>query len=67
MVFIFQFVNLVYHIDSFANIDESLHLLDKAHLVRILLRIFASVFISEVHQTSLVAQTVKGLSTIRET
>ena len=33
MVFIFQFVNLVYHINSFANIDESLHLLDKAHLV----------------------------------
>ena len=34
---------------------------------RILLRIFASLFISEVHQTPLVAQTVKGLSTIRET
>jgi len=33
IVFIFQFVNVVYHIDWFANIEESLHLLDKAHLV----------------------------------
>ena len=33
MVFIFQFVNVVYHIDLFVNIDESLHPWDKAHLV----------------------------------
>ena len=33
MVFIFQFVNVVYHIDSFANIIEFLHPWDKAHLV----------------------------------
>ena len=31
MVFIFQFVNVVYHIVWFANIKESLHPLDKAH------------------------------------
>ena len=35
MVFIFQFVNVVYHIDLFANIEESLHPWDKAHLVMI--------------------------------
>ena len=33
MVFIFQYVNVVYHIDWFANIKESLHPWDKAHLV----------------------------------
>ena len=33
MVFIFQFVNVVYHIDCFADIKESLHPWDKAHLV----------------------------------
>ena len=33
MVFIFQFVNVVYHIDWFMNILESLHPWDKAHLV----------------------------------
>ena len=33
MVFIFQFVNVVYHIDWFANIKESLHPWDKAYLV----------------------------------
>ena len=33
MAFIFQFVNVVYHIDWFANIEESLHPCDKAHLV----------------------------------
>ena len=61
MVFIFQFVNVVYHIVWFADIKESLHSWDKAHLVmvydflnvwilfaRILLRIFASVFISDI-------------------
>ena len=35
MAFIFQFVNVVYHIDSFANIEESLHPWDKAHLVMV--------------------------------
>ena len=33
MVFIFQFVNVVYHIDSIEIIEESLHPWDKAHLV----------------------------------
>ena len=33
MVFIFQFVNVVYFIDSFADIEESLYPWDKAHLV----------------------------------
>ena len=33
MVFIFQFVNMVYHIDWFAYTEESLHPWDKAHLV----------------------------------
>ena len=33
MVFIFQFVNVVYYIDWFADIEEFLHLWDKAYLV----------------------------------
>ena len=33
MVFILQFVNMVYHIDCFAYIEESLHPWDKAHLI----------------------------------
>ena len=33
MVFIFQFVNVVYHIDRFANIEKSLHPWDKPHLI----------------------------------
>ena len=33
MAFIFQFVNVVYHIDWFANIEESLHPWEKARLV----------------------------------
>ena len=65
MAFIFQFVNVVYYIDWLADIEESLHPWDKAHLVmmydlfnvlsdsdnkiaRILLRIFASIFISDI-------------------
>ena len=62
IIFIFQFVNVVYHIDWFANFEESLHLWNKAHLAmmydlliccwilftRILLRIFASMFISDI-------------------
>ena len=32
-VFTFQFVNMVYHIDWFVNIEESLHPWDKPHLV----------------------------------
>ena len=36
MVFIFQFVNVVYYIDWLADIKESLHSwLDKAHLVMV--------------------------------
>ena len=62
MAFIFQFVNVVYYIDWFVDIDESLHSWDKAHwswcmvflmccwilIARILLRIFASMFISDI-------------------
>ena len=33
MAFIFQFVNVVYYIDWFADIEESLHPWDQAHLV----------------------------------
>ena len=33
MAFIFQFVDMVYHIDWFPYIEESLHPWDKAHLV----------------------------------
>ena len=33
MVFIFQFVNMVYYIDWFADIEVSLHPWDKARLV----------------------------------
>ena len=35
MVFIFQFVNVMYYIDLFAYIEESLHPWDKAHLVMV--------------------------------
>ena len=60
MVFLFQFVIVVYYIDWFEDIEESLHPWDKAHLVmiflmccwiliaRILLRIFTSMFISDI-------------------
>ena len=57
MAFRFQFVNVVNYIDLFVDIEESLHPWDKAHLVflmccwiliaRILLRIFASMFVSD--------------------
>ena len=62
MVFIFQFVNIMYHIDWFANIEESLYPWDKVHLVMMydlfnmlldsvcynFVRIFASMFISDI-------------------
>ena len=35
IVFIFQFVNVVYYIDWFVDIEESLHPWDKAHLVMV--------------------------------
>ena len=35
MVFIFQFVDVVYYIDWFLNTEESLHPWDKAHLVMV--------------------------------
>ena len=35
MAFIFKFVNVVYYIDCFANIEESLHPWGKAHLVMV--------------------------------
>ena len=34
-IFIFYFVNMVYHIDWFVDIKESLHSWDKAHLVMV--------------------------------
>ena len=33
MVFTFQFVNVVYYVDLFADIENILHPCDKAHLV----------------------------------
>ena len=33
MVFILQFVNVVYHTDGFADIEEPLHPWDKPHLI----------------------------------
>ena len=33
MALIFPFVNVVYHIDQFTNVEESFHPWDKAHLV----------------------------------
>ena len=62
MIFILQFVNVVYHTDGFGDIKESLHPWDKCCLIMvynpfnvlldsvadILFRIFASMLISEV-------------------
>ena len=62
MAFIFQFVNVVYHIDWFVDIKESLHPWDKAHFVmiydllnmlldsvcRLLLKVFASMFLRDI-------------------
>ena len=36
MVFIFQFVDVVYYTDCFADIEEYLHPWDKAHLVMVM-------------------------------
>ena len=61
-VFIFQFVNMVYHIDWFAYIEEYLHPWNKPNLImvyelhdicwilfaKILLKILASMFISDI-------------------
>ena len=33
MVFILQFVNVVYHTDGFVDIEEFLHAWDKSHLI----------------------------------
>ena len=35
MVFILQFVNMEYHIDSFAFIEESMHPWYKSHLIMV--------------------------------
>ena len=58
MVFIFQFVNVVYHIDWFVNIEESLHPTWSWCMIffvccwilfaRILFRIYAFMFISDI-------------------
>ena len=64
MVFIFQFVNMVYHIDWFVHIEEFLHSWNKLNLImgyelldvllnlfaKILLKIFASMLISDISQ-----------------
>ena len=61
MVFILQFVDVMYHTDSFVDNEKSLHPWDKFHLIMvydlfnvlldliasILLRIFVSMFISD--------------------
>ena len=60
-MFIFQFSNMVYHIDLFENIEEHLDTGDKAHLImmwdlfnmliilfgRICLRVFACMFMND--------------------
>ena len=61
MVFVLQFVNMLYHIVSFEYIEESLHPWNKPNLIivyelfdvllnfaKILLRIFASIFINDI-------------------
>ena len=62
MAFILQFVNVVYHIDCFTYVEESLHPWDKSHLIMVydtfnvllglfasvLWRSFASMFISDI-------------------
>ena len=62
MVFIFQFVNIVYHIDWFAYIEESLHPWDKSDLIMVydlfnvllesrcyyFVKIYISMFISDI-------------------
>ena len=60
MVFILQFVNLVYYNDSFMDIEESLHPWDKSHLImmsspfNVLLDLVCSYFVEDfclyVHQ-----------------
>ena len=35
MVFILQFVDVVYHIDRFADIEKSLHLWYESHLIMV--------------------------------
>ena len=62
MIFIFHFVNVVYHTDWVADVESSLYLWEKSHLImgcmillmyywiwflNILLRIFPSVFIKD--------------------
>ena len=62
MVFIIQFVNMVYHIDWFAYIEESLHPWDKSDLIMVydlfnvllesrcyyFVKIYISMFISDI-------------------
>ena len=55
MGFILQFVNVVYHSDWFVDIEKSLHMWDKSNLIMVygillvfLLRIFVSMFISDI-------------------
>jgi len=62
MVFVLQFIDMMYHIDWFVDIEKSLHSWDESHLIMvydlliycciwigsILLRIFTSVFISDI-------------------
>ena len=61
MAYIFQFVNMMFHIDWFAYIEESLHSWNKSNLIvvyelfdvflnsaKTVLRIFASMCISDI-------------------
>ena len=62
IIFSLQFINVVYHIDWFANIESSFHSWDKSHLIMvdcpfnvsldlfasILLHIFMFVFLSDI-------------------
>ena len=57
MVFILQFVNMEYHIDSFACTEESMHPWDKSHLImvydpfNVLLDLFANFLNFTIHKT----------------
>ena len=53
MIFIIQFVGVVYYIDWFVDVELSLHLWNKSHLIMV--------------WASLVAQQVKNLPAMQET
>ena len=71
MVFIFQFVSVVYHIDWFADFKESLHSWDKAHLVMVYdlfnMVPFKINFAYSIRWAFLGAQSVKNLPAVWKT